>query len=61
MCCMIHFTKNYKMLHNNTLTLMKNMQKLSRITDSVKGSIHFELHKVYQKNINVHNQQRSRF
>ena len=49
------------MLHNNTLTLKKNMQKLSRITDSVKGSIHFELHKVYQKNINVHNQQRSRF
>ena len=40
---------------------MKNMQKLSRITDSVKGSIHFELHKVYQKSINVHNQQRSRF
>ena len=37
------------------------MQKLSRMTDSVKGSIHFELRKVYQTNINVRNQQRSRF
>ena len=61
MYCMIHFKKSYKMLYNNTLTLIKYMQKLSRMTDSVKGSIHFELRKVYQTNINVRNQQRSRF
>ena len=46
---MIHIKKNYKMIYNNTLILMKNVQKLSRMTDPIKGSIYFELHKVYKK------------
>ena len=29
---------------------MKNIQKLDRMTDPIKGSIHFELQKLYQKN-----------
>ena len=43
---MNYIKKNYKMIYNNTLILMKNVQKLSRMTDPIKGSIHFELHKV---------------
>ena len=31
------------------MALMKHLQKLSGMTDPIKGSIHFELKKVYQK------------
>ena len=58
---MIHIKKNYKMIYNNTLILIKNVQKLSHMTDLFKGSIHSELHKVYQKKLCILNQQRSRF
>ena len=40
---------------------MKNIQKLDRMTDPIKGSIHFELQKLYQKKLYIHNQQISGF
>ena len=61
MCSMIHIKKNYKMIYTNTLILMKNVQKLSCMTEPIKGFIHFELQKVYQKKFYICNQQRSRF
>ena len=45
----VHIKKNYKMIYNNTLILMKNVQKLNCMADPIRGSIYFELQKYIKK------------
>ena len=39
MCSVIHIKKNYKMIYNNTLILTEKVQRLSRMTDPIKGTV----------------------